>query len=187
MKHGLLYTMGIIILTMVLVTTSPAQVLLQPQQVPSAPGPYYATPSWDQKLPAASRFIILSDWGNAAVLDKETGLVWERSPSTSKFSWAYGIQHCITLTVGNRRGWRLPTIHELATLADTSVAVGSATILPSGHPFMNVQSSFYWSITPSVTASGYNYVMSLGNGFIGNPEFGAGIPQTFVWCVRGPQ
>ena len=47
----------------------------------TAPGPYYATPSWDQQLPAATRFIVLSNWNSAAVLDRETGLVWERSPA----------------------------------------------------------------------------------------------------------
>ncbi len=45
-------------------------------------GPYYANPSWAQQIPAAQCFIVLSNWGNAAVLDRETGLVWERSPST---------------------------------------------------------------------------------------------------------
>jgi len=43
-------------------------------------GPYYANPSWDQQMPAAQRFIVLSNWSSAAVLDRETGLVWERSP-----------------------------------------------------------------------------------------------------------
>jgi hypothetical protein len=45
-----------------------------------APGPYYAMPSWDQTLPVATRFIVLSNMGSNAVLDRETGLVWERSP-----------------------------------------------------------------------------------------------------------
>ena len=43
-------------------------------------GPYYPNPSWDQQIPAPQRFIVLSNWGNAAVLDRETGLVWQRSP-----------------------------------------------------------------------------------------------------------
>src|SRR5215470_9380827 len=39
-------------------------------------------PAWSQKLPAAQRFEVVLD--GAAVLDHETGLVWEKSPSTVK-------------------------------------------------------------------------------------------------------
>jgi hypothetical protein len=50
-----------------------------------APGPYYAKPSWDQKLDCTTpancpRFVVLELRPHAAVLDRETGLVWERSP-----------------------------------------------------------------------------------------------------------
>ena len=38
--------------------------------------------TWDKQFAGPTRFRILSDFGNAAVFDKETGLVWERSPST---------------------------------------------------------------------------------------------------------
>lgn len=38
-------------------------------------GPYYSLPSWDQTLPASTRFIVLSNFASAAVLDRETGLV----------------------------------------------------------------------------------------------------------------
>jgi hypothetical protein len=41
----------------------------------SEPGPYYALPSWDQQLPASTRWITLTNWSSAAVLDRETGLV----------------------------------------------------------------------------------------------------------------
>src|SRR5689334_6098081 len=54
----------------------------------TAAGPYYATPSWDQTLPASTRFIILSNFTSEAVLDRDTGLVWERSPSTLLFDGA---------------------------------------------------------------------------------------------------
>jgi hypothetical protein len=50
------------------------------------------------------------------------------------------------LTVGNRKGWRLPTIQELASLLDPSVAFTGVPALPIGHPF-TLGSVFYWSAT----------------------------------------
>src|SRR5262245_65751828 len=94
----------------------------------TANGPYYATPSWDQTLPSTTRFIVLSNMGGNAVLDRETGLVWERSPLPTMQtpigldpglrSFASAQTICITRTVGGRKGWRLPTIQELASLID---------------------------------------------------------------------
>jgi hypothetical protein len=182
MKHGLFYTIGIIVLSMVSVTTSPAQVVMQPLPigVPSASGPYYVTPSWDQKLPSASRFIILSDWDNAAILDKETGLVWQRSPSTIAVTWVQASNYCTNLVVSNRFAWHLPTIQELGSLVDRSVT--SSPKLPSGHPFMNVRSSYYWSATTSASISSSAWVEEF--------TYGGGVPvdklnSSFVWCVRG--
>src|SRR5260370_35901588 len=46
------------------------------------PSPYFPMPAWDQQLPAAERFLVLQDgnWASAALLDRETGLVWETTP-----------------------------------------------------------------------------------------------------------
>src|SRR5215471_19635510 len=83
----------------------------------SGAGPYYANPSWDQQLPGATRFIVLSNWvdanfpnGGAAVLDRETGLVWEQSPKgvsdvvnvcNGTCNWFNAQAHCNILSVGN--------------------------------------------------------------------------------------
>jgi len=191
MKHGMFYILGIIVLTIVSVTNITAQVQLQkqvgaaPTVAPSAPAPYYALPSWDQKLPTPSRFIILSDWNNAAVLDKETGLVWERFPSTSPKNWIYAFAGCNALTVGDRMGWRLPTLSELASLLDMS-AIGQLR-LPSGHPFNNVQYSNYWTADTGfgITGqSGQALVLHLGSGGV---VFQNEVLAYFAWCVRGPK
>lgn len=92
---------------------------------------------------AAQRFVILAAFNNDAVLDKNTGLVWEKSPDTAITSWVGARRSCINKNVGGQQGWRLPAIAELASLTDPSVAL--PPILPPGHPFLNVQSEVYWS------------------------------------------
>src|SRR4249920_1124741 len=83
-------------------------------------GPYYATPSWDQTLPAATRFIVLSNFNSEAVLDRETGLVWQQNPFRAGNTWAAAMQDldfgCIAKTTGGRSGWRLPRLEELQSL-----------------------------------------------------------------------
>ena len=158
-------------------------------------GPYYATPSWDQTLACATtascpRFVVLSNFANAAVLDRETGLVWERSPGDTNndgivtnrdaLNWVDGRLHCADKSIGGRKGWRLPSVIELASLVDPSVP-SSALTLPLGHPFMNVQSDDYRSATAVAR-----------NSSVWGVRFDLGIVTAdtetspkFVWCVRG--
>src|SRR2546425_12223404 len=80
-------------------------------------------PAWDQKLrcpteAACTRFVVLTDFGSAAVLDRETGLVWERSPDPATLDWVQAHSNCNANGTtfprpGGRLGWRLPTIQEL--------------------------------------------------------------------------
>jgi len=159
----------------------------------TANGPYYATPSWDQQLPAATRFVVLANWvdssfpsGGAAVLDRETGLIWERSPSTSRFPWGEGAQQnaqfqCIELNTGNRGGWRLPTLQELRSLVDPTVAPPGPT-LPAGHPFQNVRGDFYWSATSVAADTTSAWFVSFLDSFA---SFAGKSSPLLVWCVRG--
>lgn len=192
MKHKLFYTLGLIVLVMAAFAASPAEAQT------TASGPYYATPSWDQTLPVSTRFIVLSNMGSAAVLDRETGLVWEKSPRTSTVNWYDAHSICNELIVGNRKGWRLPTYQELASLVDPSVPF-PGPILPNGHPFVNVQTcgsipgvclaSAYWTVTPETDTVNWPNNIVLAMTFIcpSCVKFGPISPDTQlnVWCVRG--
>jgi hypothetical protein len=153
-----------------------------PAQAASGNGPYYAEPAWDRKM-LANRFLILTNWASEAVLDKETGLVWERSPDAAKTTtWFEARVACTARTTGNRKGWRLPSVHELASLVDPSVASPGPT-LPTGHPFLNVESG-YWSATTNAIFPAVAWTVAFNNGnvdSISKDDSG----HTLVWCARG--
>lgn len=151
----------------------------------AAAGPF---PAWDNQINSPGRFKVLDEFDGRAVFDKETGLVWQRSPSKSAFDWFEAHALCNNaVVIGNRLGWRLPTIQELASVVDPT-EVGPS--LPPGHPFLNVQSpdpqapSVYWSATTNAADPGLAWgVFFHFGGLTRTPKAG----EHFVWCVRGGQ
>jgi len=133
-------------------------------------------PTWSQKLPADKRFVLVLD--GEAVLDRETGLVWERSPETIQTSWYDAIYFCYRKEVGGRKGWRPPTVEELASLVDTTQ---SNPALPSGHPFRNVQPGYYWSSTEYSNPDLAYYVYMPG----GAASYTQKSNHYYYWAVRG--
>src|SRR4029453_7631146 len=93
----------------------------------------------------------------------ETGLVWQQAPRAEPFPvWDIAQRYCTELSLGNRRGWRLPTIQELESLTDASE---SNPTLTAGHPFVNVDlGHFYWSATADVSDPHYVWSMTFTNG-----------------------
>lgn len=142
-------------------------------------GPYYAEPAWDQKQAAATRFIVLTDWSSQAVLDRETGLTWEQSPLTTTHTWSAARFQCTSRTTGGRKGWRLPSVHELASLVDPA---NNNPALPTGHPFTNVQSSIYWSAPADADNTTDAWSVLFGSGSVSSTDK---TNPFFVWCVRG--
>jgi len=138
------------------------------------------TLNWDKKMPSASRFTTLSAFGDAAVRDDETGLVWEKTLETNEVSWTDARAACANKDVGGRKGWRLPSIIELASLVDPSIRTGPT--LPLGHPFTSVQMDAYWSATTIAGNPNSAWIVFFDTGKV----LHAFKTITFhVWCVRG--
>jgi hypothetical protein len=147
--------------------------------------------SWDQRINVASnRFIVLASFKNQAVLDKETQLVWQRSPDPTLRQWESADFECARAAIGGRYGWRLPSRSEVMTLLDPA-ATGSVK-LPVGHPFIGiVGGSWYWTgdrapITdPNYHEYEYKVLVNIGTGFPASntPATSSNVRS---WCVRGP-
>jgi len=149
-------------------------------------------PTWSQNLPASERFVVLADFNNEAVLDRETGLVWDRSSGDldndqdvddhDLREWVSARAECTGKTVGGRKGWRLPAVHELASLVDPSVPSPGLT-LPAGHPFSNAQPSIYWSATTAANNPDVAWFVIFSS--FGQVTGGEKLGRAFAWCVRG--
>ena len=136
--------------------------------------------SWDKKLAGVSRFTVLSDFGGAAVRDNETGLVWEQLPETKTVNWSGARFHCTSLKISGRMGWRLPSVHELASLVDPSVSPGPT--LPAGHPFAHAQAAHYWSATSFAGKPTHAWNVGFVMGMVHDIKI---TDKHNVWCVRG--
>lgn len=158
-----------------------AAAVLVVQANPAAAGAP-ALHSWSQKL-TTKRFTVLKAFGGEAVLDKETGLVWEQSPSPTPINWAGAENRCNGRKTGGRIGWRLPALQELQSLIDPS-AVGAPQLTP-GHPFSNVQPHYYWSATDLYVDSSFAWIAGFGVGLTGTNFPKSDDTNIFVWCVRG--
>ena len=157
----------------------------------SAAGPYYATPSWDQTMPIATRFVTLTNFNGAALLDRETGLVWSKNDSRQLSTGPTDFQHaqsfCSIGAIGGRSGWRLPTLAELSSLTEAIKDPGSPfnyAYSPSNNPL----SDFYWVATPVALSSDEAYVFAFTSFYsfgLVRGSSGEAAGQFLFTCVRG--
>ena len=156
-------------------------------------GPYYATPSWDQTLPAASRYVKLSNFSNEAFLDRNTGLVWQIHPNQffGAVDFVYAQNQCTIQAIGNQRGWRLPSITELNTLViDPNTANERLDITNTGININSNNMVNIWSSTPNLLAAADGAIFygiqltPIGQVQVTAISKTAG-SETAVMCVRG--
>jgi hypothetical protein len=138
--------------------------------------------NWSKKIDDGSkRFKVLSEFNNEAVLDKETQLVWEKEPGGAEADWYWARGNWCDTDIGGRRGWRLPSRHELASLADPSKGNG-VLALPDGHPFSTAQTGKYWSATSDASDSTKAWTVAFDDG--GDTDPWPKIDEYYAWCVR---
>lgn len=139
--------------------------------------PAFAEDPWAVK---AERFQVLQPFGGLAVMDQETGLVWERSPSGGAFTWDQAHQYCNSLVIGARMGWRLPTLQELTSI----LSIGAPNNLEPGNPFNVIPpwniGEVIWSATTSATSPTDAWTMNLASSL--TPVNKGALAR--CWCVR---
>ena len=184
------------VISVMLLVTNPAKALT------GIKGPYYATPAWDQTLPPGTRFILLSNFGDKAFLDRDTGLVWATNP----LEWEgtvgeANVNACIVDAFGGQYGWRLPTFTEMLTLfqplGDTegvpyqgnnlyATTIGMPSFIhypPTGfgggqtHLLTSSNNSTF-RVLENQTETDWNIYNVVG----GNDT----LTHSYFWCVRGP-
>jgi hypothetical protein len=151
---------------------------------PGPPGPTMKTldqiqPTWSQVLPIEERFERVM--GGEAILDKETGLTWAANADLfGMLDWQGAIDACADLSLGGRKGWRLPEREELASLVDPSQT--SPAVPPGyGFYFRNVQSGAYWSSTTYESGNNSVWYVSMYTGVVG---VNTRVVSRYVWPVR---
>ena len=181
MKKGILVTAALLLFVGILIQAN-AEMKITPNVVSfpnqSAQGTA-CDPPWGRILDPAVRFqVVIFD---QAVLDRETGLVWQRDTYiTHTRQWLAACSYCYQLSLNPCKGWRLPTVEELGTLVDPGQ---TNPALPPGHPFTHVQSKYYWSISTNAADLNNAWIVNFANGNVLDTQ-----PKTaghYVLCVRG--
>ena len=84
--------------------------------------------------------------GWVAVRDNVTGLYWEVKTAATKnasYTYAYALDYAASLDLGSHDDWRVPTMTELATIANLDL---NSPAINSDY-FPNVVSDKYWTVT----------------------------------------
>ena len=142
--------------------------------------------------------------GDETVTDNLTGLMWfrdanclathyggfdfEGTPGDGRVSWSKALDFIAGINSGTYpncgsvyRDWRLPNRKELHSLIDFSRYL---VALPAGHPFINVQTGYYWSSSTKADETLKAWVVGLWDGRIAG--FPKGNPSSLpLWPVRG--
>ena len=112
------------------------------------------------------------------VVDTRTMLTWQRTVSTSTYTWPNATAYCQGLNLLGT-GWRLPTVKELQSLVDIR-AVNPAIDTTA---FPSTPVDYFWSSSPHVLDAGRVWAVSFNDGSAPNGGYNPAASAR-VRCVR---
>ncbi len=123
--------------------------------------------------------------------DNLTGLMWPKNanlPNGTR-NWQGALDYVASINSGaglcGYTDWRLPNRKEIRSVIDYSEFEPA---LPLNNPFINVQSSYYWSSTTYADDTSRAWLISIWEGpFFGGMSFGVKTFAFYVWPVRSGQ
>ncbi|MEI6805751.1 MAG: DUF1566 domain-containing protein [Myxococcaceae bacterium] len=138
-----------------------------------------------------ARYYVSGTAPNAIVTDDFTGLMWEQQVSNLTYVWNASApagsaqSYCTGLRKGGYADWRLPTVVELQSLVDYTIATSSVINFTA---FPNTPNGYFWTSLVWAANSAEPWIV----GFSSNSNSGAtyfassatAIPYS-VRCVRG--
>jgi hypothetical protein len=185
MKKRLLFAlvvlMGMLLLSASIVWAAPAPVAKTGQTTSLAYGD-----DGDYEKGVTSPNPRFTNHFDGTVTDNLTGLMWAQNANlVGELIWYHAILNVNDLSLGSNgcgtsyTDWRLPNVRELQSLIDFGI---HNPALPSGHPFLNVQSDYYWTSTTSDIDGLKAWYVNMGNG---NTYYVPKDDGFYVWPVRG--
>ena len=90
----------------------------------------------------------LSDNKDDTIIDKATGLMWQKADSGKAMAWKQALAHCEALTTAGKSDWRLPNAKELQSIVDYTRAP-TKTKTAAMDPLFKVtkMESYFWTGT----------------------------------------
>lgn len=115
------------------------------------------------------------------VVDNNTGLIWEKSPSSKYYDWANAVNHCADLNESNYSGisdWRIPNPFEFLTI------VNNDKCYPSTNSYFTNMTKSVYALWTSLEYNGKGRYFKPNEGRLG---FTSKTNDQQVLCVSGPE
>jgi hypothetical protein len=112
------------------------------------------------------------------VVDKVTGLMWQRDVPASSYTWADAKSYCAGLSLAGHLDWRLPTSIELVSLVDFTRSSPAIDVTA----FPNTPSAYFRSSSPVAGDADFAWVVDF---YDGRSSSNDGVDYAYrVRCVR---